>query len=145
MSIAAALVLGLLAGWLIEWGIDWFYWRRSRPEPAPEAPPAPAPELTPAPVPVPFPDSFSIMADPEEETKPAPPASPDDLTVIKGIGPVIAKRLNQAGIYTFEQLAGLTQDEFEHALGNLLERFVNERSILRQARELAAKKQAGVS
>src|SRR5262245_18881090 len=114
MSVAAALVLGLLAGWLIEWGLDWFYWRRARPEPPPEAPvaPPPAPDPIPAPVHIPFPDAFSLEAAPEEEHKPLPPASPDNLTVIKGIGPVIAKRLNQAGIYTFEQLAGLSQDEF---------------------------------
>ena len=72
-----------------------------------------------------------------------PPANPDDLIIIKGIGPVISKRLNQSGIYTYEQLADLTLDEFEEALGDLLQRFINERSILRQARELADKKKAG--
>src|SRR5258706_3954281 len=114
MNIAVALVLGLLLGWLAEWIIDWFYWRRARPEPVVDAP--------------------VISAAPKKEPDMTPPAHPDDLTVIKGIGPVIAKRLNQAGLYTYEQLAELTQDEFEEALGNLLERFINERSILRQAR-----------
>jgi predicted flap endonuclease-1-like 5' DNA nuclease len=120
MNIAIALVLGLLIGWLIEWIIDWFYWRRPTPEPA----------QVPAAIPAP----------PKPERVRKPPANPEDLTVIKGIGPVISKRLNQAGIYTYEQLADLTLDEFEEALGNLLERFINERAILRQARELADKK-----
>jgi len=133
MSIAAVLVLGLLVGWLIEWVIDWFYWRRPKPEPTPDTSTASTPT----------PDSVAITATPKEERSMLPPATPDDLTVIKGIGPVIARRLNQAGIYTYEELAGLTQDEFEEALGNLLERFINEKSILRQARELAAKKKAG--
>ena len=84
-----------------------------------------------------------ISAPLKKERDITPPTQPDDLTVIKGIGPVIAKRLNQAGIYTYEQLAGLTLDEFEEALGNLLERFINERSILRQAHELTDKKKAG--
>src|SRR5690606_31709670 len=35
----------------------------------------------------------------------APKGEPDDLTVIKGIGPVAAKDLNEQGIATFAQLA----------------------------------------
>ena len=123
MNTAVALVLGLLIGWLIEWIIDWFYWRRPRPEPVAEpAVPAPLPKM---------------------ERFKQPPANPDNFTVIKGIGPVISKKLNQAGIYTYEQLAELTLDEFEEALGDLLQRFINERSILRQAHELASKKKEG--
>ena len=123
MNIAVALVLGLLIGWLIEWIIDWFYWRRPWSERVAERA-----ELTP---------SARIPRFTE------PPAKPDNLIVIKGIGPVIAKRLNLVGIYTYEQLAELTLDEFEEALGTLLQRFINERSILRQARELASKKKEG--
>ena len=123
MNIASALVLGLLIGWSIEWIIDWFYWRRPRPET----------DSTSAATPLP----------PKPEKPGKPPANPDDLTIIKGIGPVISKRLNQAGIYTYEQLADLTLDEFEEALGNLLERFINERAILRQARALADKMNTG--
>jgi predicted flap endonuclease-1-like 5' DNA nuclease len=119
-NVLIALVAGLLIGWLIEWIIDWFYWRRPKAETA-------------------------APSEPEKvERYDSPPPDPDDLTAIKGIGPVIEKRLNQAGIYKYEQLAGLTLDEFEEALGNLLERFINERAILRQARVLADKKKAGV-
>ena len=125
MNIAIALVLGLLIGWLIEWVIDWFYWRRPRSELAQKTTPISA-----------------ITAPQKTERSKIPPANPDDLIAIKGIGPVISKRLNQAGIYTYEQLADLTLDEFEEALGDLLQRFINERSILRQARELADKKKA---
>lgn len=126
MNIAIALVLGLLIGWLIEWIIDWFYWRRPRLQPAQKTAPLSA-----------------ITAPQKTERSKTPPAHPDDLIAIKGIGPVISKRLNQSGIYTYEQLADLTLDEFEEALGDLLQRFINERSILRQARELADKKKAG--
>lgn len=38
-------------------------------------------------------------------TPPPPPREPDDLTRIKGIGPVYAARLNDAGIKTFRGLA----------------------------------------
>ncbi|MCJ7434236.1 MAG: hypothetical protein MUO77_12185 [Anaerolineales bacterium] len=123
MNIVVALVLGLLIGWLIEWIIDWFYWRRPIAEPVGEPAMIPAPR--------------------KKKRYTVPPARPDDFTAIKGIGPVIAKKLNQSGLYTYEQLADLTPDEFEEALGDLLQRFINERSILRQARELADKKKEG--
>jgi predicted flap endonuclease-1-like 5' DNA nuclease len=120
MNIAIALVLGLLIGWLVEWVIDWFYWRRPRE------------------------DKKDISASAPVKTQKirykTAPAHADDLKKIKGIGPVIAKRLNTAGIYTYEQLADLTLDEFEEALGDLLQRFINERAILRHARELAEQK-----
>ena len=41
----------------------------------------------------------------------APKGKGDDLTVIKGIGPVAAKDLNEQGITTFAQIAALTDEE----------------------------------
>jgi large subunit ribosomal protein L21 len=41
----------------------------------------------------------------------APKGEPDDLTVIKGIGPVAAKDLAEQGIITFAQLAKLTDKD----------------------------------
>lgn len=122
MNIAIAVVLGLLIGWLIEWVIDWFYWRRPREE-------------------KPLPASTPVMT--QKIKYKTAPADADDLKKIKGVGPVIAKRLNVAGIYKYEQLADLTLDEFEEALGDLLQRFINERAILRHARELADQKARG--
>lgn len=43
----------------------------------------------------------------------APKGKGDDLTVIKGIGPVAAKDLNEQGITTFAQLAALTDADAE--------------------------------
>lgn len=126
MNILTALVLGILIGWLIEWVIDWFYWRRPKQEVETSA-------AVPASVPVPT----------QKIRYKSPPHDADDLKKIKGIGPVIAKRLNGAGIYKYEQLADLTLDEFEEALGDLLQRFINERAILRHARELADAKARG--
>lgn len=128
MNIAIALVLGLLIGWLVEWVIDWLYWRRPWEEK--NAPPAIS-----AAVPVPTIKTRYKTA----------PANADDLKKVRGIGPVIAKQLNGEGIYTFEQLADLTLDELEEALGDLLQRFINERAILRHARELADEKARGES
>jgi len=41
----------------------------------------------------------------------APEGEPDDLTVIKGIGPVAAGQLKEQGLTTFAQLAGLTDED----------------------------------
>jgi predicted flap endonuclease-1-like 5' DNA nuclease len=43
---------------------------------------------------------------PYRSTPPAPKSGPDDLTVIKGIGPVYSRRLNEAGVRSFR---GLTE------------------------------------
>lgn len=126
MNTLTTLVLGILIGWLIEWVIDWLYWRRAGRYPG--RPSAATPVVTKR----------------TSRRNAPPPANPDDLTVIKGIGPVIAKQLNREGIYTYEQLAELTEDEFEDALGDLLEKFFNERTILRHAHEMAQKRKAGL-
>jgi|GEM_PF-2902086 len=39
--------------------------------------------------------------------------SKDDLKLIKGVGPIIEKKVNKLGIYTFEQISQLTNDDIE--------------------------------
>jgi predicted flap endonuclease-1-like 5' DNA nuclease len=64
----------------------------------------------------------------------------DDLKVIKGIGPAIEKKLNSAGILTFEALARLTVEELENILGST-KRLVKDREVLlAQAKTLAGQK-----
>jgi predicted flap endonuclease-1-like 5' DNA nuclease len=55
------------------------------------------------PVPAPEPDS----SDPKD----------DDLTKISGIGPAFARRLNDAGVTSYNQLAGMTADEVRATAG----------------------------
>jgi predicted flap endonuclease-1-like 5' DNA nuclease len=119
-------VLGLLIGWLIEWVIDYFYWRRryaetDRAHVSQSAAVRQAPSLVDQ-------ESHSVAV------------VPDDLKVIKGIGPVIERKLNEAGIYTFEQLGGLTVAQLRRMLGNSIERLSDEESLLQQARDLARRK-----
>jgi predicted flap endonuclease-1-like 5' DNA nuclease len=64
----------------------------------------------------------------------------DDLKVIKGIGPAIEKKLNNAGILTFEALAGLTANELETILGNVVKRLQDENDLIAQAKRLARKR-----
>ena len=58
----------------------------------------------------------AAKAEPNEEKKAAPlfkapRGKGDDLTVIKGIGPVAAKDLNEQGIITFAQIAALSDED----------------------------------
>lgn len=62
----------------------------------------------------------------------------DDLTKIRGIGPVIQERLNRAGIFTFRQVSKLTREEIEHYIGNA-ENLADEKTFIKQAKKLAKK------
>ena len=115
-----AFVLGLLIGWLIEWLIDYFYWRRRYPQ-------VEAPSGQPAAMRV-------------KEELPATPVVADDLKVIKGIGKVIERKLNDAGVYTFAQLGSLSAADLRRILGATIERLSDEESLLQQARDLARRK-----
>lgn len=46
-------------------------------------------------------------------------APPDDLTLLKGVGPKFAARLNELGIMRFDQLAALSDNEVEILDGKL--------------------------
>jgi len=74
------------------------------------------------------------------KAKPVQAASEkDNLKVIKGIGPAIEKRLNEAGIYTFAALARLSTQELENILGTT-RRLVQEGNLIEQAKQLARQK-----
>jgi predicted flap endonuclease-1-like 5' DNA nuclease len=127
MSPIFTFILGLLIGWLIEWLIDYFYWRRRYPQK----------EVAYAP------DTRASLVETRAKPVAPPPATkvvPDDLKIIKGIGPVIERKLNEAGIYTFEQLGELSAAGLRRILGNVIERLSDEDSLLRQARDLARRK-----
>ena len=55
-------------------------------------------------------------AAPKAEAKAeAPAAAGDDLTAITGVGPAAAKKLNDAGILTYADLAAVNPETFEGA------------------------------
>jgi predicted flap endonuclease-1-like 5' DNA nuclease len=60
----------------------------------------------------------------------------DNLKTIKGIGPAIEKKLNNAGIHTFDALARLSVEELENILGNS-RRLAQEGNLIEQAKKLA--------
>lgn len=82
---------------------------KASPKPAPKAAAKPAPK---AEAPKPAPKAAPKPAAPKRAADGRPtslmstaPAKPDDLKLIKGIGPALEKQLNGLGIYMFEQIA----------------------------------------
>ena len=67
----------------------------------------------------------------------APKGEPDDLTVIKGIGPVAAKDLNEQGIITFAQLAKLSDKDVAKIDGHMPFSADQIKDWREQAKELA--------
>ncbi|HSJ87137.1 MAG TPA: hypothetical protein VK909_07995 [Anaerolineales bacterium] len=127
MNTLFTFILGLLIGWLIEWLIDYIYWRRRYAEK----------EVVSARQTM---SESRVGSVSTVESLPAVKAAPDDLKIVKGIGPVIERKLNDAGIYTFEQLGNLTAADLRRILGNAIERLSDEESLLQQARDLARRK-----
>src|SRR5690606_41313953 len=69
----------------------------------------------------------------------APKGKGDDLTVIKGIGPVAAKDLNEQGITTFAQLAALTDADADKIDASMPFSADQIKDWREQAKELAKK------
>ncbi len=67
---------------------------------------------------------------------PDAPDAMDDFTRIRGIGPAFARRLQEAGVRTYAQLAAMTPEEVAAVIGWPPARVVRDR-ILEQAAELA--------
>ncbi len=86
-------------------------------------------------------------SDPSAAARTAVPSEPapagtgkDDLKVIKGIGPAIEKKLNDAGIHTYEALSRLTVEELENILGSTKRLVKDEAGLIAQAGTLAQQK-----
>lgn len=131
MNVVAMFVLGLFLGWLAEWALDWYYWRGQIRRAARE--------------------NTSLreqIAALERKKNPARLSAKnipltdadgnDNFQAIKGVGPVFAKRLRDAGILTFDQLSRLKSAQLEEILGTLYKRFFSKQdTILAQAKEFA--------
>lgn len=94
------------------------------------------PKATPAPEPATPP--------PGREDVPVPPTTlgateeiKDDLKIIKGIGPAIEQKLNNAGIFTFAALSKLTRRDLENILGSQVRRLQDENDLIAQAKKIA--------
>jgi len=99
------------------------------PPPIEKAPPPPPIEKAPPPPPVEEVVPLAVVVAPPEEV------APDDLMAIRGIGPGMQRRLNEAGMYTYAQLARSTPEELRQALGEAA-RMARVEEWIARAREL---------
>ncbi|MGR3783321.1 MAG: hypothetical protein ACU0DT_18910 [Albimonas sp.] len=83
------------------------------PAPEPAAEPAPEPAAEPAAEPAPAGDGAPALL------YASAPATADDLKQIRGIGPKLERELNGMGLYTFAQMASLTEANLEWIDANL--------------------------
>lgn len=60
--------------------------------------------------------SKAVVTAVQAETPPPPPAEPDDLTQLEGIGPKVAKALAAAGYDTYEKLANANEPQLRKAM-----------------------------
>ena len=126
MNLWIVLLIGILIGWLLEWIIDWAYWRRkAEAQPAVEDKSA---ELA---------ATQEKIANLEAELENCGEVRIDPLEKIKGIGPVIKRKLNEGGIFSFKQLGNLTPADLEAIVGEEIKRLADEEVIIRQAKEFA--------
>jgi predicted flap endonuclease-1-like 5' DNA nuclease len=134
MNIAAIFVLGLLIGWLAEWAIDWYYWRGRIDSIATEN--------------INLKEHITALEAKKNQRLLSAKNLPltdkdgnDNFQAIKGIGPVFAKRLKEAGVTTFRELSQLKSKQLEEILGTLYKRFFSKQEkILAQAKEFATQK-----
>jgi large subunit ribosomal protein L21 len=147
-------LFGLLYGWLIKIAFDRIYRENDmedlRNENAslkdyihllemqsrtPGTERTPVQQRAPQAVPVEAPAEWEVTVEPGQTT-----SEKDDLKVIRGIGPAIEKKLNNAGIQTFAALAGLSRAELETILGSQIKRLQDENDLIAQAKKLARQK-----
>lgn len=98
----------------------------------------------------PAPAAEAVTPPPGQEDMPVPPSTlgateelRDDLKVIRGIGPAIERKLNNAGVFTFAALSRLSVEELENILGGQVRRLQNENDLIAQAKRLAEQDRAG--
>jgi len=124
--------LGVLCGWLYKWIIDKVYTDVQ------------IQDIT---IEDPLPMGYGELPVAKEQgmqvNKPLPPKTKTEiLEVLKGIGPASVKRLNKAGVFTFDDLALLKPEELRAILGNVLKRAaISENQVIAEAKKFAEQKQ----
>lgn len=79
-----------------------------------------------------------LMAD---VTPVRPTTKSEILEVLKGIGPASVKRLNKAGVHTFDELAQLEPEDLRNILGTVLKRAgITESQVIAEAKKFAQQK-----
>jgi len=124
--------LGLLCGLLYKWIIDKIYTDV---------------QIQNITIEDPLPMGYGELPETKEQELPVnkavrPKTKKEILEVLKGIGPASVKRLNKAGVFTFDDLALLQPEELRTILGNVLKRAaISENQVIAEAKKFAEQKQ----
>ena len=117
MTTFTAVIIGLILGWVIEWIIDWLFWRKRAATDSTERSRMQSDLLdsdtTIKQLQARLADSDATIASLRrqlQELSAQTATRKDRLEMVKGIGAVFAKKLNDAGITTFEELAQQTPE-----------------------------------
>lgn len=122
MNFWVGLIIGLILGWVIEWVIDWLFWRREEEVAVATAAVSRSVDIDlQGKLAALEAEKASLAARLQEALNRAPQVivqevvkevllERDRLQKIHGIGDVFTRRFNDAGVYTFAQLAGLTPE-----------------------------------
>ena len=148
MRVFKVFIFGLLYGWFMKIAFDRIYREneledlrnenRSLQEYIRSLETRPQPKSAPLESKSVQPTATQSLSQPAEAGAAAPRASEkDDLKVIRGIGPAIEKKLNEAGVRTFAALAALSPQDLENILGNRIKRLQDENDLIAQAKQLA--------
>ena len=134
------LFAGLIIGWVVEWIIDWRFWRQEQNVSVDEESrlrrELEAARLEISRLQAQTPATAAVVA-----TTVANMA--DHLQDINGIGQVYAKRLNDAGVYTYAQLSELSTERLREIIQPQEWQSLDFASWITQARTLAQKAQKG--
>ena len=157
------ILVGIIIGWIIEWVIDWLFWRKpagASPEKLAAAEAenrrlqaqlaesqqrlaqieAENSQRQSAPLGLgerSLPSRMAHAVAPEATLVQTRPARKDRLEEVEGIGPVYAKRLNEAGIFSFAQLAELSAAQVREIINPEEWQKIEPESWIAQAKVLA--------
>ncbi len=123
MTFITGIIIGLIIGWVVEWIIDWLFWRKrdatSGTDVARMQSDLLDSDATIKQLQDRLADSDATIASLRQqlaELSAKVAEQKDRLERVKGIGAVFAKKLNDAGITTFEQLAQQTPERIREII-----------------------------
>ena len=147
MNFWVGLLIGLILGWIIEWAIDWRFWRRKD-----EAAAVSSRTLV-----IDLQGKLSALEaekeslaarlqealnrEPEVRIKEVV-VQRDRLQKIRGIGDVFTRRFNEAGVYTFAQLAEVGPERAREIINPDKWQAINPEQWIAEARQYAEQTQA---
>ena len=150
MNFWTGLIIGLILGWVLEWVIDWLFWRRDDE--------AAVPSRT---VDVNLQGKLSVLEaekeslaarlqealnrEPEiivKEVVKEVMLKADRLQKLHGIGDVFARRFNEAGVFTFVQLAALAPERAREIINPEEWQAIDPEHWIEEAKQFAEKAQS---